>query len=281
MADGADALPSCGRLVRTYDPDRFATSLFAPVDRREDIWAVHAFNLEVAKTREVVSQPIMGAIRLQWWREAIDGIYAGTPRRHEVIDALAVAVERRNLPRDPFDRLIDAREGDLSETPPPDLEALIAHAVATGGPPAELAARVLGAPEAIDVAAKAGTAHALVGLMRAVPFHARARRLLLPVDLMDTHRVFTNQIFDLKSSPGLHAVVRTVADAARGQLTAARADRTMVPRAALAAVLMGTLADFHLRTLERAKWDPFAPRVAMRHPLTTLHLGWAAVTGRW
>ena len=111
--------------------------------------------------------------------------------------------------------------------------------------------------------------------------HARARRLFLPVDLMDTHRVFTNQIFDLKSSPGLHAVVRTVADAARGQLTAARADRAMVPRAALAAVLMGTLADFHLRTLERAKWDPFAPRVAMRHPLTTLHLGWAAVTGRW
>jgi NADH dehydrogenase [ubiquinone] 1 alpha subcomplex assembly factor 6 len=281
MSDGALALPSCGRLVRTHDPDRFSASLFAPSDRREDLWAVHAFAHEVAKTREVVSQPVMGTIRLQWWREAIDGIYAGTPRRHEVIDALAIAVDRRRLPRDPFDALIDGRERDLEDAPPATLDDLLTYAEATGGPPAELAALVLGAPRAIPSARAAGAAHALAGLMRAVPFHARARRLFLPADLLAASGVFTNQLFDLKAPAGLATVVRAVAEAAAARLSDARAARATVPGDARAAVLVGTLAGLHLSTLARAGWNPFEPRVAMRHPATPLRLAWAAATGRW
>ncbi|MFN8924209.1 MAG: phytoene/squalene synthase family protein [Rhodospirillales bacterium] len=281
MADGADALSSCGRLVRTYDPDRFSTSLFAPPDRREDLWAVHAFAHEVAKTREVVSQPVMGTIRLQWWREALDGIYAGSPRRHEVIDGLALAVDRRGLPRAPFDALIDGRERDLEDVPPATLHDLVSYAEATGGPPAELAALVLGAPGAVAAARAAGAAHALAGLMRAVPFHARARRLYLPADLLAANGVFTNQLFDLKAPAGLATVVRAVGDAAAARLSDARAARAAVPRDARAAVLVGTLAGLHLSTLARAGWNPFEPRVGMRHPAIPLRLAWAAATGRW
>src|SRR5512135_1463257 len=81
-----DTLSPCGQRVRHYDHDRYLTCLFAPDDRREALFAIFAFNHEVAKTREVVREPILGQIRLQWWRDSIAALYAGEVRRHEVIE---------------------------------------------------------------------------------------------------------------------------------------------------------------------------------------------------
>src|SRR3546814_8203475 len=78
----SEALAYCADMVRTADSDRYATVPFAPSDRRPGLLALYAFNVEVAKTREVVSQQLLGSIRLQWWRESLEGIYAGTPRTH-------------------------------------------------------------------------------------------------------------------------------------------------------------------------------------------------------
>ena len=98
-------LSYCGEEVRRHDPDRFLAALFTPEDRREAVFALLAFNLEVAKTREVVSDPMLGQIRLQWWREALDGAYAGTPRAHQVVEPLAAAIAAHGLSRARLDRL--------------------------------------------------------------------------------------------------------------------------------------------------------------------------------
>ena len=102
------SLSAVARLVREHDRDRFLTALFAPPERREDLFALYAFNLEVAKTAEVVSEAMIGRIRLQWWREAIDEIYGGKTRAHAVVGPLAATIERHNLPRGPFERLLPA-----------------------------------------------------------------------------------------------------------------------------------------------------------------------------
>src|SRR5918994_1208498 len=99
--------------LRRHDHDRYLTCLFAPRARRGQLFALYAFNLEVAKTAEVVSEPMLGQIRLQWWREAVAGIYAGAPPRHEVIRPLGDAVRARRLTREHFERLLDARAFDL------------------------------------------------------------------------------------------------------------------------------------------------------------------------
>ena len=78
--------------VKANDYDRFLVTLFAPATSREDLFALYAFNHEVAKIREAVSEPMLGEIRLQWWRESIDGIYQGNPRNHEVVFPLYSAV---------------------------------------------------------------------------------------------------------------------------------------------------------------------------------------------
>ncbi len=119
--------------VRRLDHDRYLTTLFLPAETRADALALYAFNLEIARTREIVSEPLLGQIRLQWWRETIDGIYGGTPRDHPVIEALVTACHRNRLDRQALEVLIDARESDLDDSPPSDLDALISYARATSG----------------------------------------------------------------------------------------------------------------------------------------------------
>jgi len=97
MANSDAALSYCGQEVRKYDNDRFLTCLFAPADRREALFALYAFNLEIAKTREVVTEPILGQIRLQWWHDSIGEVYEGGGRRHEVLQPLADAIRRFDL----------------------------------------------------------------------------------------------------------------------------------------------------------------------------------------
>ena len=83
--------------VRRLDHDRYLTALLLPAAARSDVLALYAFSLEVARTREIVSEPILGQIRLQWWRETLEGIYAETPREHPVVEALATACQRNQL----------------------------------------------------------------------------------------------------------------------------------------------------------------------------------------
>jgi phytoene/squalene synthetase len=103
----------CLDQVRRFDRDRYLTALFATPSARADLMALYAFNLEVAKTREMVREPMMGLMRLQWWRDCIADI---TPATNAAIrwcsrwpPRSAIALDRA-----PFDRLIDAR-GNMAE----------------------------------------------------------------------------------------------------------------------------------------------------------------------
>ena len=90
----------CLEQVRRFDRDRYLAALFARSGPRADLLALYAFNLELAKIRELVREPMMGLIRLQWWRDCIAEIYAGNVRRHQVAQPLAAAVARHGLPRE-------------------------------------------------------------------------------------------------------------------------------------------------------------------------------------
>lgn len=261
------SLSAIGRAVRRHDHDRFLTALFAPAERREGLFALYAFNYEVAKTREMVTEPTLGRIRLQWWREAIDAIYAGRPARyHEVAEPLAEVIRHRGLTRDYFDRLIDSREFDLDDAPPASLAALGSYAESTSSRLVWLALEVLDERDSATIAAGRGVgiAYALAGLLRAIPFHARAKRFYLPQDICETAGLRVHQdLFELRSSPALRQVVEEVADLAARHLAEARSLRAQVPRSALPALLPAILAQADLARLRRAGYDPFHPRLTV------------------
>jgi NADH dehydrogenase [ubiquinone] 1 alpha subcomplex assembly factor 6 len=278
-------LSYCADQVRRQDRDRYLTVLFAPADRREDLFALYAFNLEVAKTAEMVSEAMLGQIRLQWWREAIEEIYRGRPRHHAVAEPLARAVSRRGLPRAPFDRLIDAREADLMGEPPPDLAALETYAEGTAAGLFALALGVLGSPADQGPTAEAahhlGLAWAITGLTRSVPFHARQKRSYLPVELTRQSGLDPAELFALRASPALARVVERLAERAGDHLQAVRRLRPKLPRRAASVLLFVPLAEDYLRRLRRAGFDPFDAAVQVECPGAVWRLAWAAVLRRY
>lgn len=256
-------LSHCAEQVRRLDNDRFLCTLFAPPPEREALAALYAFNLEIARVRESVREPMLGRIRLQWWRDAVNGMFAGVPQREPVAAALAAAVDRFGLGRGRLDRLIDAREFDLDDRPPAALDDMVHYAAGTGAPLVQLSAEVMGARDdgCMAAAENLGIAWALTGLIRAVPFHARARRLYLPAALSRKAGLDVLAMFERGPAPGLAAVVEAVAGRAGQHLAAARNARKAVPAPALAAFLPATLAGLYLKRIAAAGYDPFDARV--------------------
>lgn len=284
MTDAANGQPGsawCAAEVRRLDHDRYLTALFSPSECRDALFALYAFNVEIAKTREVVSEPMLGQIRLQWWRERIDELFEGTPREHPVLAGLTGPVRAGLLSQEAFATIIEAREADLDDTPPGDLAALEAYAAATSGELSALAMRLAGAADdaALAVGREVGTAWSLIGLVRAVAFHAQARRLFLPEDLIREFGVDEGALLELKPTPNLDRVVRTVVDRAGELLADARRQRSRVPKAARSPLLLATLADRYIADIKRCGHDPFVlPPAAPARPL---HLLWAHLRGRY
>jgi phytoene synthase len=206
-------------LVRRVDPDRFLAGLFVPADKRAAYFLLCAFNHELARAREVVSTGMLALIRLQWWREVVEG----TPRRHEVAEPLAHALQEGVLDRDALLAMIEARETE-ADSDIADMANFTAYLEGTAGGFAVAAGRLLGA-EASDEPRlrRLGAVYGLAGQLANVTALARAERCLLPADVLARHDLTpAHVIHDPRSAvPAISALAgQGLAwfDAARGPL---------------------------------------------------------------
>src|ERR1700747_1969528 len=122
-----DNFAYCENLVRAGDKDCWLASLFAPAGRRAHLHALYAFNLEVARVRELAREPMAGEIRLQWWREVIAGTRPGEATANPVAAALMETVARHSLPVQTLLDLVEARAFDLYNDPMPSLDAFAGY----------------------------------------------------------------------------------------------------------------------------------------------------------
>ncbi len=258
---GTDSFHTLAAAARAADHDRYLCALFAPPPARAALFALILFNAEIARTREAVSEPMLGRIRLQWWREAIDEIYQGRVRRHEVVEPLAEAIGAHGLTRSYFDRLIEARESDLDEVPPATMAALEIYAEESAAPLVSLGLEIVGADAGAleDLARHTGVGWALTGLMRALPHHAAQGRILLP---------------DKEGRD-----VRAVGEIARRHVDKARKLRRGAPRAVKRITLLAVLADVYLSRLAACGHDPYNSRTAIGPLRRQLLLSRAAFFG--
>ena len=278
------ALSAVGVLAREADYDRYLSALFAPAGSREALFALIAFNHEIARIPEAVSEPMLGRIRLQWWREVVEAAYAGEPaRRHEVAVPLTDAIRACSLERAPVDAMLDAREGDLEEGGPADLAALERYAAATGGALTALMLQASGAGSggALEAGRQVGTAWALIGTLRAAPLSAAQGRAALPADLLTVAAIAAEDLRAGKGFDRFAAVAAPVGRRAAALLDAAREARRAVPRQGRGVLLIARLADLYLARLRRAGWDPRDPRleVGLLRKQTAMLAG--ALTGRY
>jgi 15-cis-phytoene synthase len=253
-----DAFAYCAELVRTTDRDRFLSSLFAPAQHRGALHALYAFNVEVARVREVAREPLPGEIRLQWWSEVLRGERAEEASANPVASSLLAVIERHRLATATLTALIDARCFDLYDDPMARLTDLEAYARKTSSALIALAAQILagGEAEAIEaVAEPSGMAYAIAGLLRAFPLHASRHQLYLPLEIIERHGVEPHDIFAGRSSDGLRAVFAELQDVARRYLLAAHQNMSKLSPLVLPAFLQIALVRPSLDLLRRR--DPF------------------------
>lgn len=247
-------------LLRAGDPDRFFAALFAPAEKRPYLYALYAFSLEIARVRDSVSEALPGEIRLQWWRDALQGEMRGDVMANPVAAALDDTIVRFRLPRQALVNLIDARVGDLYDDPVPTLNDLEGYCGETSSILIRLASLVLadgGDPGSPDPAGHAGVAYAVTGLLRAFPYDVRRGRIALPQSVLDEHGLARDDLLAGKGGRPLDAALSEMRGLARRHLDQARGFRATLPADVRPAFLPVALVEGYLRQMERRDYDPF------------------------
>ena len=239
-------------IARTHDPDRFLLSLLCPNKHRPALWALIAFNYEVAKTAEVVTEPITGKIRLQWWRDAIEEIYAGDPpRRHEVVEPFAHTIKKYNLNKDDLLAMINVREFDLEYKSPADWESFEIYARKCNEGFNRLALQILGQEEEGDAINSVSFYYGAMGLIRTIPHQLSRRHLILPVDMLEKENLSMQKILDFKKEQSLQPIVQSVLERLEGV-------RSVKPQSRFLKAQQ-SLAVFYHRRLFDMQGDVFDP----------------------
>jgi phytoene synthase len=249
----------CNRLVHEHDRDRWLASLFAPAEKRPHLHALYAFNIEIARIRDVVSDPMPGEIRMQWWTDAIQGETRGDVRGHPAADAFLDTVAKCGLPRADFTALIEARRFDLYDDPMPDFAALRAYCEATSSALFRSAAKILSAHKnAVGEAAhSAGIACGLTGLMRALPLHAARGQCFVPAALLAKHGMSPPDVVARRDSLALGGALAELRAIARAHLTQANAALNLADPPVRAGFLPLAVLPLYLDAMERRGYDPF------------------------
>lgn len=257
------SVDACAELVSKGDPDRFAATMTAPPALRAKLLPLYAFNLEVARAPWVTQEPMIAEMRLQWWADAVEEIFTDAMvRRHEVVTPLAEVIVAAQLPRAPFDALIEARRRhDAQGQAFADDARLLDYLDATSGGLMALAVAAAGADDGVQGCARLfGQGSGAANMLAAMPVLLAEGR------------------YEFHAKP--EAIAELLVHNGRKALHAARKDAAQVPRDFAPVMLSGWQADYVLkraRDFEAVKMGQLLPSEFRRRA----SLNWRALTGRW
>jgi phytoene synthase len=280
-ADGnKDSADFCAELVRARDFARYASTLFVPAAPRRALLAIYAFNVEISRVREQVSQPLPGEMRLQWWTDMLAGAGHGGVEGNPVAVELKLAIQNGPLPVERLSRLIDEHQFDLYNDPMPTMAALEGYINDTSSALFSLGAGIAGrqSDDIEHLARHAGLAQGIVQVMTALPLDASRRQLFVPLQLLERHGSGMEEVFAGKETPKLRAALDQLNSEARGHLKTAFSLLEHAPTEVRPVFLPLALVARNLERMSRADSDPFKPHVTSR--FRTLWTLWRASRAR-
>ena len=242
----------CLQFLRQSDFDRYLAVLYAPEDKRPALAALYAFNAEIARIRDVVHDALPGEVRLQWWRDLINGTEHGAVTGNPVAALLLQAIQNYQLPRSVFDAYCEARIFDLYNDPMPSRNDLEGYCGETACAILQMAAMILDADAAkssAELSGHAGVAQAVSGLLRLMPLHRRRGQVYVPEDMLQAVGVTTEQFIKGDDKTAMQRVVAVVTALAREHYAAF--EKQPMPASLKAAYLPVRLVPLVLKRAER------------------------------
>jgi phytoene synthase len=279
-AESREAANFCAELVRSHDFVLYASALFVPASQRRALLALYAFNAEVSRVHEQVSQPLPGEVRLRWWTDMLAGVDHGGVEGNPVAAEVLLAIRTCRLPVERLSRLIEEHQFDLYNDPMPTMAALEGYINDTSSALFSLAAGVAGqsSEEIEHLARHAGLAQGIAKVMASLPLDASRRRLFVPQQVLDSHSCGIEEVFAGKETPKLRAALDQLLGEARGHLRTALGLLERAPPEVRPVFLPLAQVRFDLARMSRADSDPFIPRSTSR--FRTLWTLWRASRSR-
>jgi len=275
-----DSAAFCADLVRRHDFARYASTLFVPAELRRALLALYAFNVEISRIRDQVSQPLPGEIRMQWWTDLLAGLDHGGAAGNPAAAELLEVIRHFELPVEPLSRLIEEHQFDLYNDPMPTLAALEGYVNDTSSALLVLAGRIVAPPSAelSHLARHAGLAQGFAQVIGSLPRDASRRQLFLPLQLLQRHGSGMDAVFSGRQTPGVRAAVNELVGEAARHLDTAIALLGTVPPPVRPIFLPLALLRRELALMARTDRDPFVAQPRSR--LSVLWTLWRASRSR-
>src|SRR5689334_19205998 len=205
-----DHFKYCAAQVREFDRDRYLAALFAPADKRNALFALYAFNIEMSRVRDLARGPMPGEIRLQWWREVISGERDGEAGANPVAAALRQVLANYRVPAEKLADLVEARRFDVYDDPMTSFAAFQSYASRCIGPIFELSGHILcGEPQPAlaALALDAAQAQLIADVLALLPRHAAHRQLYIPQEILHHYGAQAEDIFAMRATPELRTAL--------------------------------------------------------------------------
>ncbi|MBB3389467.1 phytoene synthase [Rhizobium sp. BK275] len=213
-------------MLRDTDRDRYLACLLSPEAKRGALAALYAFNAELARIRDLVHEPLPGEIRMQYWRDLLEGNAHGSTEANPLAAALLTAVETHRLPRQTLVNMIEARIFDLYDDPMESRTSLEGYAGETASALIQLASLVLSpedATKSADAAGHAGVAQAISGMLLLMPLHQRRGQVYIPLEILSATGLDRETFLAGTDRPRISAAIEAFAGLGRDHLAKARA----------------------------------------------------------
>lgn len=248
---------------------------FLPDVQRRAITTLYAFCREVDDVVDECSDPGVARLKLQWWRDEIARVFAGTPQ-HPVGQALLEQTERFNLPREYFLEIIDGMEMDLDQHRYATHKDLALYCYRVAGVVGLLSAEIFGYRnrQTLKYATELGTAFQLTNILRDVREDARRGRLYLPGEELQRFGVNEQDILSYQHTPQVQALLKQFLERTRGHYRRAFELLPDEDRAAQrAGLIMAAIYQATLEEIERDGLRVLERRITLT-PLRKLWIAW-------
>ncbi|KAH8672714.1 Squalene/phytoene synthase [Tricladium varicosporioides] len=250
-ADVNGARLYCSNLVKKFDSPSYTLQSFIPPSSTDAYLSIRALNIELARIPDVVSNPTVGALRMQFWRDNLTRTFADTPPKEPVAILLHHALTSlkarypgisTNVMKGWFMKIINTREQYMDNRPYTSMDALEMYAENTYSTLMylTLAFMPLNSMPTDHVASHIGKATGIATVLRGLPLIAfpeppnhhsnnaalgggRQGAVVLPLDVLADAGVREEDVFRRGAdAPGLKDAIFIIATRANDHLITAR-----------------------------------------------------------